>query len=179
MKDYWDIASQAFPAISRHAHAHSAGLLESLRLGADIKGFFKPLTATAKTANGTQAVLNPMVGCQVTLEGIGVQWAGAQVCAAMECFDHLFCLSLSAWFCSRRKRVVHCFLFPTVSGLSICFFPCTTIHVRRSVWLRAARFWCLCYLRSDRIRVLGTIDRVVPRALFCVGVFTVVICVRD
>ena len=96
MKDYWDISSQAFPSVSRHADAHSAGLLESLRLSADIKGFFKPLTATAKTASGSLAVLNPMVGCQVTLEGIGVQWASAQVFVQPwhESFTCCFCLLL-------------------------------------------------------------------------------------
>lgn len=100
MKDYWEIASDAFPSVGQHADAHPpAGLLQSLRLSADIKGFFKPLTATGKTSNDTQAVLNPMVGCQVTLEGIGVQWASAQVCSATKCFSHPFCPCLSAWPC--------------------------------------------------------------------------------
>ena len=81
MKDYWDIASRAFPSVNEHADAPSAGLLNSLRLSQDVKGFFKPLTATSKTADDTKDVLNPMVGCQVTLEGIGVQWASAQVLA--------------------------------------------------------------------------------------------------
>ncbi|KAL3162268.1 hypothetical protein ABBQ32_009960 [Trebouxia sp. C0010 RCD-2024] len=78
MKDYWDVASRAFPSVNQHPEARSAGLLRSLRLSQDIKGFFKPLTATAKAANDANAVLNPIVGCQVTLEGVGVQWASVQ-----------------------------------------------------------------------------------------------------
>lgn len=101
MKDYWDIASRAFPSVNQHPEARSPGLLKSLRLSQDIKGFFKPLTATAKAANDMNAVLNPMVGCQVTLEGVGVQWASVQVCA--EHFTHLclpLCLPAHSFVCS-------------------------------------------------------------------------------
>ena len=96
MKDYWDIASRAFPTINQHPEARSAGLLKSLRLSQDIKGFFKPLTATARTANDKAAVLNPMVGCQVTLEGVGVQWGSVQVSAGISHFVRLpvICLPL-------------------------------------------------------------------------------------
>ena len=80
MKDYWDIASRAFPSVLRYERAASANLLQPLKLSQDIRGFFKPLTATLRgTSEKDQC--STMVGCQVTLEGVGVQWANSQVFA--------------------------------------------------------------------------------------------------
>ena len=164
MKDYWDIASQAFPSISRHADAHSAGLLDSLRLSAEIK----PLTATAKAANGTQAVLNPMVGCQITLEGIGVQWASAQVCTAMKTsVTCSVCPSLHG-SAAARKQCMLCtgFFYQQCQDSHCVSAPGCRFSAWRSVWLRAACFWCksavLCqnvhrgYFVRDRTLIWAT-----------------------
>lgn len=107
MKDYWDIASRAFPSVNEHADAPSAGLLNSLRLSQDVKGFFKPLTATSKTADDTKDVLNPMVGCQVTLEGIGVQWASAQVLVVTAALGVCLFCCLAACLSLHGELTVH------------------------------------------------------------------------
>ena len=78
MKDYWDIASQAFPSVLRYKTAASANLLQPLKLSQEIRGFFKPLTAIVRGVSEINQH-NTMVGCQVTLEGVGVQWADSQV----------------------------------------------------------------------------------------------------
>lgn len=120
MKDYWDVASRAFPSVNQHPEARSAGLLRSLRLSQDIKGFFKPLTATAKAANDANAVLNPIVGCQVTLEGVGVQWASVQVCAA------LHSSSLCPLMC-----------LPIVFPVSACPLICVALSCMSALYLSA------------------------------------------
>ena len=60
-------------------------LLDCLRLGSNLRGFFKPLTVAAPTkawyslhAAQPQQVL-PMIGCHITMQGTGVQWMHAEV----------------------------------------------------------------------------------------------------
>ena len=61
------------------------GLLDCLRLGSNLQGFFKPLTAAApsrawyslRSELPLQAI--PMTGCHITMQGTGVQWMHAQV----------------------------------------------------------------------------------------------------
>ncbi len=57
----------------------SMGVLEPLKLGSSIKGFFKPLTGVAPSASNIKAAVTPMVGCHITLQGVGVQWISKEV----------------------------------------------------------------------------------------------------
>ena len=59
--------------------AEPAGLLLPLKLQGSTTGFFKPLTGdvTAQAPGSAQTV--PMVGCQITVQGVGVQWTTDEV----------------------------------------------------------------------------------------------------
>ena len=54
-----------------------SGLLNALKVHSSIRGFFKPLTSN--TAAGKDGPGFGMTGCQVTLQGSGVQWALGEV----------------------------------------------------------------------------------------------------
>ena len=56
-----------------------SGVLKPFKLESIIKGFFKPLTGVAPSASNIEAAVTPMVGCHITLQGVGVQWICSKV----------------------------------------------------------------------------------------------------
>ncbi len=84
-KEYLEIAQ----GLSRLWHdtksVSPVGLLDCLKVGSNLKGFFKALTppAPSKAWYQRQAPLPNeaplMVGCHITVQGKGVQWLQAQV----------------------------------------------------------------------------------------------------
>ena len=70
-------AAQAIGVSLRQVIPHPpTGLLIPLRLGSHIMGFFKPLTAASCDQESTVAT---MVGCDISVQGVGVQWTLDQV----------------------------------------------------------------------------------------------------
>ncbi len=73
LNEYCQGASKLEVQALLHPPQSPSGLLNALKLHSNIKGFFKPLTGDLTKIHA--AAQNPsMVGCQVTLQGPGVQW---------------------------------------------------------------------------------------------------------
>ncbi len=59
--------------------AEPRGLLLPLKLQSSTTGFFKPLTGDVTAQDPSSAHSVPMVGCQITVQGAGVQWVTDEV----------------------------------------------------------------------------------------------------
>jgi len=59
--------------------AKPTGLLLPLKLQSSTTGFFKPLTGDVTVQDPSSAHSVPMVGCQITVQGAGVQWITDEV----------------------------------------------------------------------------------------------------
>ncbi|DBA68875.1 TPA: hypothetical protein ACH3X2_013354 [Trebouxia sp. C0005] len=73
-KEYY-LAVDRLGAATMHTQPQQpSGVLKPFKLESIIKGFFKPLTGVAPSASNIEAAVTPMVGCHITLQGVGVQW---------------------------------------------------------------------------------------------------------
>lgn len=70
MSDYCQAAQAVGGSLYTIALHPPFGLLTPLRIGSQIKGFFKPLT---KSIDAKTPIMT-MVGCDVSVQGVGVQW---------------------------------------------------------------------------------------------------------
>lgn len=83
--NYWQAARTVGESLYAIDASEPAGLLDCLKLGSNLQGFFKALTAAppskawyqCRAAEADQAM--PMVGCHVTMQGDAVQWIHAEV----------------------------------------------------------------------------------------------------
>lgn len=76
MSEYCQAAEALGQSLYSVAPHSPVGLLNPLSLGSQITGFFKPLTGASCS---TKSSVLTMAGCQISVQGVGVQWTTDKV----------------------------------------------------------------------------------------------------